>query len=232
MLKLYEVRGEDVDFRPSPYCWRIRLALAHKGLAFEPVPWCAVEKDRIAPSGGGTVPVLVDGDRWIRESWDIALYLEAAYASRPYLFACDGDRTKSLFLDAWITDVVHPVLARAVLLDQFPLLAAKDQAYYRERTKRKFGVTLEDMCRDPDAAIEQLRGILSPLQNALERNAFLGGDGPGYGDYIVFGAFRWARVASTRRIVDDDSPVRRWFVRLLHAFDGFAASQPDRSHWD
>jgi hypothetical protein len=124
MLKLYEVRGEDVEFRPSPYCWRIRMALAHKALAFEPIPWCAVEKERIARSGGGTVPVLVDGDKWIRESWDIALYLETAYPELPALFEGDGDRTKSVFIDAWTTNVVHPVMAQAVLLDQFPLLAA------------------------------------------------------------------------------------------------------------
>ncbi len=231
MLQLYEVRGEDVEFRPSPYCWRIRMALAHKGLAFEPVPWCAVEKERIARSGGGTVPVLIDGDEWIRESWDIAVHLEAAYPDRPALFDGDGDRAKSVFLDAWTTDVVHPVMARAVLLDQFPLLAAKDQAYYRARTKRKFGTTLEDMCRDPDGAVEQLGGLLAPLQRALDRSDFLGGGRPGYGDYIVFGAFQWTRVVSTRRLVDDDSPLGRWVARLLTAFDGFAAAQPDRSHW-
>jgi glutathione S-transferase len=161
MLKLYEVRGEDVEFRPSPYCWRIRMALAHKALAFEPIPWCAVEKERIARSGGGTVPVLVDGDKWIRESWDIALYLETAYPELPALFEGDGDRTKSVFIDAWTTNVVHPVMAQAVLLDQFPLLAAKDQSYYQERTKRKFGTTLEDMCRDPDGAVDRLRAAIS-----------------------------------------------------------------------
>jgi len=32
-------------------------------------------------------------------------------------------------------------------------------------------------------------------------------------------------------LVDEDSPVRHWFLRLLNAFDGFAAHQPDRSHW-
>ncbi|MDX1576437.1 MAG: glutathione S-transferase N-terminal domain-containing protein [Kiloniellales bacterium] len=173
MLQLYEVRGEDVEFRPSPCCWRIRMALAHKGLAFEPVPWCAVEKERIARSGGGTVPVLVDGDKWTRESWDIALYLETAYPGRPALFDCDGDRTKSFFLDAWITNVVHPVMARTVLLDQYPLLAAKDRSYDRERTKQKFGVSLKNMCHDPDGGIEQLRGILSPFQLTLDRSNWM-----------------------------------------------------------
>lgn len=231
MLQLYEVRGEDVEFRPSPYCWRIRMALAHKSLAFEPVPRCAVEKERIARSNGGTVPVLVDGDRLIRESWDIAHYLDSAYPDRPPLFGGDGDRTKAQFIDQWITQRVHPIIARAVLLDQFVLLAANDKVYYQERTKRKFGTTLENLCRDPDGATAQLQGVLSRLQEVLDRNQFLGGDGPSYGDYIVFGAFQWARVVSCRALVNEDSPVRRWFLRLLNAFDGFAARQPDRSHW-
>ncbi len=231
-IKLYEVAGATDEFRPSPYCWRTRMALAHKGLAFEPVPWHAVEKDRIGRSGGGTVPVLVDGDRWLGESWDIANYLEKTYPERPPLFDGEGDRAKARFLDFWITNTVHPVMARAVLMDQFPLLAAKDKDYYRERTIRKFGICIEEMCGDPDAAIAELEGILAPLQKVLTESAYLGGVRPGYGDYIVFGAFQWARVASTRRLVAEDSAITRWFTSLLGAFDGFAARQPDRSHWN
>lgn len=48
------------------------MALAHKGLAFEPVPWRTVEKSRIALSGGGTVPVLVDDDSPLRR-WSLRL---------------------------------------------------------------------------------------------------------------------------------------------------------------
>lgn len=231
MLQLYEVAGADIEFRPSPYCWRSRMALAHKGLAFEPVPWRAVEKDRIARSGGGTVPVLVDGDLWLRESWDIAVYLDKTYPDRSALFAGDGDRTKARFIDKWVTDIVHPVIARAVLLDQFPFLADKDKAYYRERTVRKFGKTLEQLVHDPDGALVELTGILDPLQSVLALSDFLGGDSPTYGDYIVFGAFQWARVASGRRLVEPDSAIDRWFGRLLGAFDGFAAAQPGHEHW-
>lgn len=230
-LELYEVAGEDVAFRPSPYCWRIRMALRHKGLAFEPVPWRAVEKDRIAPSGGGTVPVLVENGRWLRESWDIATYLDATYRDGTPLFGGAGDRAKARFIDAWTTDILHPVLFRAVVRDQLPLLAKKDQAYYAARTKRKFGMTLEDIGADPEGAVAEVRRLVDPLQKALDTDDYLGGTTPTYGDYIVFGAFQWARVASTRRIVAPDSPVGRWFQKLLNAFDGFASAQPAREHW-
>ena len=78
MIVLCDVDGADVEFRPSPCCRRTGMALVHKGLEVMPVPGRAVEKDRIARSGGGIVPVLVDVDRWPRWSWDIALYLEAS----------------------------------------------------------------------------------------------------------------------------------------------------------
>jgi glutathione S-transferase len=207
------------------------MALAHKGLEFEPMPWRAVEKDTIARSGGGTVPVLVDGERWLRESWDSAIYLEKAYPNCPALFSGEGDQIKAQFIDAWTTDTVHLVIFRAVVRDLFPLLAEKDRTYYLERTKRKFGTTLEELGSDPEGAIAEFSGVIRPLQQVLALNNFLGGAQPTYGDYIVFGAFQWARVASTRHLVPEGSPVGRWFFRLLDAFDGLAAAQPGRDHW-
>lgn len=55
LMKLFDLSGEEDDRKISPYCWRIRLALAHKGLKFASVPWRAEEKDAIAFSGQGQV---------------------------------------------------------------------------------------------------------------------------------------------------------------------------------
>jgi hypothetical protein len=60
-MKLYDLAGAEDDLRFSPNCWRIKMALEHKGLAAEPIPWRFVEKDQIAFSGQKAVPVLVDG---------------------------------------------------------------------------------------------------------------------------------------------------------------------------
>ena len=38
-FRLYDLAGADPDRRFSPYCWRTRLALAHKELPVETVPW-------------------------------------------------------------------------------------------------------------------------------------------------------------------------------------------------
>ena len=54
-IKLYDLAGAETDRRFSPYCWRARMALAHKGLEVETIPWRFTEKDAIAFSGQGRV---------------------------------------------------------------------------------------------------------------------------------------------------------------------------------
>lgn len=61
-LKLFELVGTDAARPFSPYCWRTRMALAHKGLGVESVPWCFTEKQVIAPHRSEKVPVLIDGE--------------------------------------------------------------------------------------------------------------------------------------------------------------------------
>ena len=73
-LKLYELLG-DHDRRFSPYCWRIRMALAHKELEAEIIPCKFTDKALFAFSGQDRVPVLQDGETAIAVSWDIACYL-------------------------------------------------------------------------------------------------------------------------------------------------------------
>src|SRR6202140_4330987 len=48
-LKLFELVGTDEERPFSPFCWRTRMALAHKGLSAESIPWCFTEKEAIAP---------------------------------------------------------------------------------------------------------------------------------------------------------------------------------------
>ncbi len=79
MKKLYEIAGADENRRFSPYCWRVRMALAHKGLEVESLPWHFTEKEAISFSEQGRVPVLIDAENTISDSWEIAKYLETEY---------------------------------------------------------------------------------------------------------------------------------------------------------
>ena len=52
------------------------------------------------------------------------------------------------------------------------------------------------------------------------------GDAPAYADYIVFGAFLWARGVSGFRLLEADDPVHAWRERMLDAHDGLARRAP------
>ena len=46
-IQLYDLAGADENSRFSPFCWRARMALAHKGLAYETIPWRYSDKAKI-----------------------------------------------------------------------------------------------------------------------------------------------------------------------------------------
>ena len=89
-IKLYDLAGAEDDRRFSPNCWRSRMALKHKGLEFETIPWRFTEKDAIAFSGQGLVPVLVDGSNIIHDSG-----ASRSTSRRPIRSARDFSRARS-----------------------------------------------------------------------------------------------------------------------------------------
>ncbi len=59
-LHLFELVGTEDDRPFSPYCWRTRMALAHKGLEATSIPWRFTERDALTPHKSEKVPVLLD----------------------------------------------------------------------------------------------------------------------------------------------------------------------------
>ena len=45
-LRLYDLAEAQPERRFSPYCWRIRLALTHKNLPVETIPWREIKVSR------------------------------------------------------------------------------------------------------------------------------------------------------------------------------------------
>jgi glutathione S-transferase len=228
-LKLYDLAGAEKDRRFSPYCWRARMALAHKGLNVETIPWRFTEKTAIAASGQGRVPVLVDGDKWISDSWTIAEYLEDTYPDRPSLFGGGNGRALSRFYVAWADTVLHPGMIRFVLLDIWKHLDPRDKDYFRKTREERFGVTLEAYVAEREKYLKGFRDSLSPLRQTLKAQPFLGGDKPLQADYIVFGGFQWARAISDFALLAGDDPVAAWRERLLDLFGGLARKNPSYS---
>lgn len=221
-ITLYDLAGDDEDLRFSPHCWRVRMALVHKGLAFETVPWRFIEKDAIAFSGQKLVPVMTDGSHWGADSWEIARYLETTWRDRPSLFGGAVGEAEALFVKHWTEQVVHPAIFRIILLDLFAVLHEKDKAYFRESREKRVGCSLEAFAQPNEHGVAALRASLVPLGATLARQPFVGGASPTFGDYLLFGAFMWARAVSPIALIEADDPVHAWRERLLDAFDGYA----------
>jgi len=225
-LKLYELVGSDAGRPFSPFCWRTRMALAHKGLSAETIPWCFTEKAAIAPHKSDKVPVLLDGDTAVVDSWAIANYLEDSYPDRPSLFGGEGGRAMGRMLNWWgdlaVIGGIFPMIIADIPLNLKPV----DAAYFRKSREARFGKPLEEIMAGRDQAVEGFRKSLDPLRLTLKTQAFLGGGSPNYADYIVFGPFQWARVVSPFKLLAADDPVHAWRERLLDAFDGMARKSP------
>jgi glutathione S-transferase len=126
----------------------------HKGLPFDTIPWRFTDKDVVASSGQDRVPVLVDGDHVVSDSWAIAAYLEDAYADRPSLFCGKGGRAVTRFINAWADGILVGGILRLVVTDIFQHLPGKDRAYFRETREKRLGMALEDVAanRETDGA--------------------------------------------------------------------------------
>jgi glutathione S-transferase len=221
-LQLYDLAGAEPERRFSPYCWRTKLALMHKRLPFETIPWRFTDKDVIAFSGQGRVPVLRDDDHVVSDSWTIATYLEDAYADRPSLFRGEGGRAVTRFVNAWADGVLVAGILRLVITDIFAHLDEKDRAYFRESREKRLGAKLETVGADRAANVLAFRKTLEPIRTVLAAQPYLGGAMPAYADYAVFGCFQWARCISPFPLLLKDDAMWAWRDRLLTAFDGFA----------
>src|SRR3546814_11582250 len=71
-LTLYELAGADSRLRFSPHCWKVRMALAHKGVEARLIPWRFSESEAIAFSNQRLVPILVHDGQVITDYWPIA----------------------------------------------------------------------------------------------------------------------------------------------------------------
>lgn len=225
-ITLYDLAGAEADRRFSPFCWRTRMALAHKGLEVETVPWRFTEKDQLPQPNGGRVPVIIDGSRVVHDSSSIADYLEAHYPDRPSLFGGESGHALSRFVQNWTETVLQPALIGFVVLDIHRHIGPEDQAYFRQSREERFGRALEEVVEGREARLPAFRESLAPLRRTLERQQFLGGAAPAYADYIVFGAFQWARAISDFELLAADDPIAAWRGRLLDAFGGLARNSP------
>jgi glutathione S-transferase len=221
-LQLFELVGTEEDRPFSPFCWRIRMALAHKGLDATSIPWRFTEKDAINKHKSDKVPVLLDGERAVNDSWAIANYLEDTYPDRPSLFGGEGGRALGRMLNWWGDTVVVAGMFPFIVADIHGHLRPVDQAYFRESREARFKKSLEEVASNRDTGVDAFRKSLDPMRLTLKTQPFLGGAAPNYADYIVFGPFQWARAISPFKLLAEDDAIYAWREKMLDAFNGMA----------
>lgn len=220
-IVMHDLCGSD-GRRFSPYCWRVRMALAHKGLEHEARPVRFLEIPGVAGGRFRTVPVLEHGDTALAESWDIAVYLERTFPDRPSLFGGEAAMAVSRFVQGWTDAILQPAIAGLVVRDIADHLGPEDRAYFVESREGRYRRRLDEVVAGREERLADFRAALAPLRRTLAQQPFLGGDGPLYADYILFGAFMWARTISAFRLIADDDAIRPWIDRCLDLHDGLA----------
>jgi glutathione S-transferase len=229
MIQLYDLATKYPNIRFSPFCWRIKYALAHKELSWEEIPIRALTEKNLLPTPNeGKVPVLVDDDQVVFDSWDIALYLEEKYPNQ-LLFDSSQSRAQSLFVKNWTEAVLHILVSRMGILDFYETQTKDDQKVFRETRESRFGVVLEDWGSDPQGARVDFLKALEPLRQTLRSQKFMGGRTPNFSDYIMVGIFQWMRCGSRLKVFEESDDVFDYQERLLDLYDGLGRSSPPYS---
>jgi glutathione S-transferase len=214
--------------RISPFSWRIRYALAHKGLEPTVVPTRFADVQRIRDlSGQDLVPIIEDDGRVVCDSWSIACHLEDRYPDRPTLFGGAAGRGACRLIAIWSDTVLGRLMRRQIYSDFIWCLDPGDRAYFRASREAQLGAPLEALSADRDAALPDLLEACAPLERTLADQPFVAGQMPAYADYLVFSIFQWARIGSPRDVLSRPSAtpaLRAWRARMV-ALHGALADQ-------
>ena len=118
----------------------------------------------------------------------------------------------------------NPELLKLLVLDIHNNLSLEDQSYFRESREKMLGKTLEEVVTNRQERLPRIQKLLTPLRSTLSKQEYLSGETPGFSDYIVFGAFQWARCVSGFSILNADDIVFKWRDKMLNIYEGLALS--------
>ncbi|MFQ5562268.1 MAG: glutathione S-transferase N-terminal domain-containing protein [Parvularculaceae bacterium] len=221
--KLYDLCGARPDWRFSPFCWLAKFALAHKELEHEIIPLRFTEKENYPDPEHGKLPILVDGDTVVTESWEIVRYLDRTYPERP-LAATAGEWAAAEFYRAWLGAAVFPALAPFMMIRVHAVIDDGDKDYFRASREKRFGATLEDLAERGPKGKSMIETALATLAAPLSEYDFLGGAAPNLCDYVVFSPFMWQRCVTAETFYETPAPAAAWMERMLAACEGLAGS--------
>ncbi|WP_438023202.1 glutathione S-transferase family protein [Sorangium sp. So ce233] len=225
-IRLYDLQVRD-DRRPSPFCWRIKFALAHKGLPYDTVPVALTDIPTIAGGAHKTVPIIDDGGKTVCDSWAIADYLDEAYPDRPRLFGSPAERELCRFVEASLFVSAGRPLFLGYLKDVHDHALERDRDYFRQSREKLVGCTLEELASARAERLEAARAGLESVRLTLKGGApFLSGAHPGFADYMVAGFLLWIASIATAPFLRSDDPLLEWLGRVQDLYGGLGRKGP------
>jgi glutathione S-transferase len=212
-LHLHDI-GNAAGRSSSPYGWRVHEALHLLSLPYETERLGLTEIHQKLSGRHKTVPVLVDGEIEISDSWAITSYLAEKYDPDNLLFGGADGYSLSCFVTGWVDASVIGTVYKIIVKDIYDGCRETDQAYLRAKEEKRFGQTLEELYRVREAELPGLQKCLHPARQAIRDQPFLGGDNPTYADIVLHSIFRWTRVVSDFELLRADDRLQCWIKRM------------------
>lgn len=225
------------DFPSSPFCVKVRGMLRHKGLAFEavdplaPAHWWTLQR-----RGLGKVPALQIDTRFVTDSTDIGLALDALYPT-PALVPADA-RLAALnhALEEWADEALYflglhflwldPATAHLVphLFGRGPLGRLGYHLYHRRIAAQ---VWAQGTGRKPHARLlDELQRQLDHAAALLQPGPWLIDEQPRLADFALFGQLTFLLRAVTSGPLVRERPALMAFIKRLRAVGRDAGAAP------
>jgi glutathione S-transferase len=211
MLELYDLVGVN-NLRFSPFCWRTKAVLAYKKIPYTNIPVRYMDKEKIAFSGQGAVPVLRENEAAVSDSWTIACYLEDKQPE-PRLFPGLGLKEACRFFNRYIDSTLNPPIARVIINDLYAIVDPGDREYFRTTREQRLGMTFQEVAVKRDEFRANMYAVLTNLEATLaEQDYFFGL--LTYADLCLFGSLKWITVVSQEPLFDSTPALRAWWERV------------------
>jgi glutathione S-transferase len=206
----------------SPFVWATKYALKHKGFDIDIVPGGFTGIRERTNGFHDRCPVIVDDGHWVKESWDIAEYLDQKYPDRPMLLSGDSMKILTKFIEAWVWGAAVRPWFYCYIKDYHDHSLPQDQPYVRESREKLFlgGRKIEEVQAGREERLPLVPPQLEPLRQLLKQTPWLGGDTPNYADYRVLAVFLWAASIATIPPLHEDDSLKDYLDRGFDLYDG------------
>ncbi|WP_038013710.1 glutathione S-transferase family protein [Thalassobaculum salexigens] len=205
-MKLYERLGAN-SLCPSPIGYRVRIALALKGMDCARVPMRFADVDRLeVETGARTCPAMVDGASRLTNSEAIVRYLDAVQSGRPVY------RDEDRYFDLAAIERELGARAGRVIAPWFiERLCPEDRDYYRRSREERYGMTFAELVAHRSASELDLAFSVGRVAAKLERSPFFSGREPGFADAVVYGYLLWIELADPSAMPELPADMAAWY---------------------